>query len=348
MRIDGQWDMLSRIVDVEDKDGWLVASSEDGYLEYPKRDESHISLEICNQLWDSKQHRHLYHELVVVLKGCCLHEYKGVQVPLIPGDAFLVFPHESHGYHVDSPIELLNIWFYPEHLGGGVSEMLGYIRENTRIISQDNAVQDRWQMVTDISGRISVQPQIHQNRQCYLNQQGIAYLNAEEKNRVEELISQLLKEQEEQRTGYEYMKIACLSMILTLIWRNSEEQGRKKDYVADEKRNTVNHILGYMEEHLEEKLDIADLARKSCWSPSHFRAVFKSVTGLSPLEYLNRLRIIKSMEYLSGSSVSVAEAAERVGIFDHAYFSRLFKKIIGYSPRHFKSVTEPVFKSGFE
>jgi len=347
MRNDGQWDLMKRVEDVLDKDGWLVASS-NGYLEYPKRDESNIALGLCNQLWDSKPHRHLYHEMVVVLKGYCLHEYRGVQVPLIPGDAFLVFPHESHGYHVDSPIEILNIWFYPERLSAGVTEMLGYIRETTRILSQENAEQDRWHMVSDISGRRSGQPQTHQNRQSYLNQQGIVYLNAEEKNRVEELISLLFKEQEEQKTGYEYMKSACLSMILTLVWRISEEQGRMKEYIADEKRDTVNRILGYMEEHLEEKLDIGELAQKSCWSPSHFRAVFKSVTGLSPLEYLNRLRIIKSMEYLSGSSVSVAEAAERVGILDQAYFSRLFKKIIGYSPRYFKSVTDSVFESDIE
>jgi len=337
MRNDGQWELAKRIVDVKDKDGWLVRSS-DGYLDYPKRDESNIALGLCNQLWDSKLHRHLYHEMVLVLRGCCLHEYKGVQVPLIPGDAFLVFPHESHGYHVDSPIELLNIWFYPERLGAGFMELLGCIRENTRILSQENADQDRWHIVSDISG--SGQVQIHQNQQSYLNQQGIVYLNAEEKNQVEELISQLFKEQEEQKTGYEYMKTACLSMILALVWRTSEEQGRMNEYVADEKRNVINQILGYMEEHLEEKLDIETLARKSCWSSSYFRVIFKSVTGLSPLEYLNRLRIIRSMEYLSGSSVSVAEAAERVGILDQAYFSRLFKKVIGYSPRHFKNVTD--------
>lgn len=344
---DGQWELSKRIIDIMDRDGWMVGSA-DGYLEYPKRDESNIALEVCNQLWDSKPHRHLYHELVVVLRGCCLHEYKGVKVPLIPGDAFLIFPHEIHGYQVDSPVELLNVWFYPERLGSEFTELLGYIRENTRIPSRENTLQDRWNMVSDIGSAADGQRLVPQTRQSNLNQQGIAYLNAEEKNRVEELVSQLYKEQEEQRTGYEYMKSACLTMILALVWRTSEEQGRMKGYAADEKRNTVNQILGYMEEHLEEKLDIGELARKSCWSQSYFRAVFKSVTGLSPLEYLNRLRIIKSMEYLSGSSVSVAEAAERVGILDQAYFSRLFKKIIGYSPRYFKSVTDQLTKSDVE
>ena len=56
------------------------------------------------------------------------------------------------------------------------------------------------------------------------------------------------------------------------------------------------------------------------------------------MEYMNRMRIVKSLEYLEMEQLSVAEAAEKVGIYDANYFSRMFKKVMGYSPRYFKKI----------
>ncbi len=57
---------------------------------------------------------------------------------------------------------------------------------------------------------------------------------------------------------------------------------------------------------------------------------------MTPTNYLNRMRIIRSLEYLEREDMSIAEAASKVGIYDSNYYSRLFKKIMGYSPRYFK------------
>lgn len=56
------------------------------------------------------------------------------------------------------------------------------------------------------------------------------------------------------------------------------------------------------------------------------------------MEYLNRMRIVKSLEYLNVEGISIADAAAKVGIYDANYFSRMFKKVMGYSPRYFKNI----------
>ena len=93
-----------------------------------------------------------------------------------------------------------------------------------------------------------------------------------------------------------------------------------------------------MENHLDEKVDIEELAASVYWSSRHFRTVFKEVTGLTPVEYLNRVRIVKSLEYLEKNKSSIKEAAASVGIYDTNYYTRLFKKILGYPPKYFKSI----------
>ena len=70
----------------------------------------------------------------------------------------------------------------------------------------------------------------------------------------------------------------------------------------------------YMETHIAEELDFNQMADSAYWSVGYFRSVFKDVTGLTPTEYLNRLRILKSLEYMQKENLNVSEAASESGI----------------------------------
>ena len=71
---------------------------------------------------------------------------------------------------------------------------------------------------------------------------------------------------------------------------------------------------------------------------SHFRKLFKEVSGMPPVKYVNRVRILRSLELLQTTRKSIAEIAAAVGIHDQNYYARLFKKMIGCSPSYYKSV----------
>ena len=69
------------------------------------------------------------------------------------------------------------------------------------------------------------------------------------------------------------------------------------------------------------------------YSSSYFRKLFKEVTGLSPIMYFNRMRIEYAKTLLrQDSTLSIKEIAASSGFPDPYYFSRVFKKITGYSP----------------
>lgn len=72
-------------------------------------------------------------------------------------------------------------------------------------------------------------------------------------------------------------------------------------------------------------------------SPSYFSSIFKQETGQSFVEYLTRLRIDKACELLKCTNLRASEIGEQVGYNDPHYFSATFKKIMGQSPKDYKS-----------
>ena len=94
--------------------------------------------------------------------------------------------------------------------------------------------------------------------------------------------------------------------------------------------------LAYMTRHYAQPISIEALAQVACMSPSTLFATFKKQFGLSPLSYLNHYRLSLAAEKLSDSTLSVAEIALSVGMNDALYFSKLFKRAYGASPRAYR------------
>lgn len=81
-------------------------------------------------------------------------------------------------------------------------------------------------------------------------------------------------------------------------------------------------------------LSVDALARRAGLSPTHFRRVFRDVTGWTPRRYLVGLRVAHGAELLS-AGLSVQEAAARSGFSDPFHFSRTFKQVRGMAPARF-------------
>jgi two-component system response regulator YesN len=71
-------------------------------------------------------------------------------------------------------------------------------------------------------------------------------------------------------------------------------------------------------------------------SENYLGRIFQQELGLSPMEYLNRYRIKEAKALLSQTGASITEIAAQVGFDDPAYFSRAFRKQVGFSPRAYR------------
>lgn len=284
------------------------------------------------------EHTHAFQEFVLITKGACMHRFRGIEMPLISGDVFLVPAHQKHGYMMNSQIRFINCYFFPEQLG---EEWKQLMRETLPPGSATDSMEDirsQWENLLENMSCNDTDNAVSLTSDEKSHIQGIIHLTPQEALRVEALLLQILEEQDCTQFGAEYIKASLLQVILVTIKRAQNRQPPKLLKHNTRKRELVGSALSYMEEHFSEELDVAKLARDSALSESYFRMLFKDVTGLTPLEYVTRVRIIKSLEFLPGDGITIRQAAEQVGIYDPNYFTRVFKKVMGYPPSYFKKI----------
>ena len=99
---------------------------------------------------------------------------------------------------------------------------------------------------------------------------------------------------------------------------------------------TIEAATQYIAEHLAEPLTMADVADNFHISYPYFSRMFKSYTGFGFAEYLTHLRMQRAARLLTGAEKSVAEIAELCGFTDPNYFSAVFKKRMGVSPKKYR------------
>ncbi|PVC66090.1 AraC family transcriptional regulator [Priestia megaterium] len=94
--------------------------------------------------------------------------------------------------------------------------------------------------------------------------------------------------------------------------------------------------MEYMQDHYAESITLDELTRLSNLSSSHFINSFKQTLGVTPHQYLLKIRIERAKEKLQSSSLPLSEIAYELGFTDQSHFSKHFKKITGMSPLKWK------------
>jgi len=102
--------------------------------------------------------------------------------------------------------------------------------------------------------------------------------------------------------------------------------------------------LDYISRHYDKDLKLADVAKSAYLSTGYLSRIFKSETGYSFKEWLNRVRIDKAKELILHSDLKYYEIAERVGYKDYKYFSAYFSKLCGFSAKEYKMQNLPLAK----
>ena len=92
----------------------------------------------------------------------------------------------------------------------------------------------------------------------------------------------------------------------------------------------------YIQKHFREKLSIQSIAEVVHLSPSYLSHIFSQTFGYTITDYVTYIRLENAKSILSKSGTSISEAALDSGFEDISYFSRVFKKVEGISPREYK------------
>ena len=105
---------------------------------------------------------------------------------------------------------------------------------------------------------------------------------------------------------------------------------------ASERNNDIENSVRFMHDNLKKDLSLNEIAAKSALSVSRFSLLFKKHYQTSPIDYFIKLRMQRACQYLQTSPMKVREIAELLGYEDPYYFTRLFTRVIGMSPRQYR------------
>ena len=102
-----------------------------------------------------------------------------------------------------------------------------------------------------------------------------------------------------------------------------------------EQIEAVQRMQDYIERHIGESITLAELARAARFSPWYSARIFKELTGLSPADYIRRLRLAKSTLRLRDEKIRVIDAAAELGFESVDGYQRAFLREFGCNPKEY-------------
>lgn len=106
--------------------------------------------------------------------------------------------------------------------------------------------------------------------------------------------------------------------------------------IPNKRHSGIQEVIAFINENYRNEITIKALANIANMSESNFHAVFKKQMGISPIAYLNNYRLSIAADKLTNTFDTVSEISYSVGINDPLYFSKLFKKTYGMTPKEYR------------
>ena len=256
-------------------------------------------------------HSHDYIELTFLLDGECNYEINGQIFPVKKGDLLFINPKDTHTTIVTdktNPPVLFAIGFTDIHLSGL------NMPENTFKFADVKPVFTGGDDLT---------------------------------KRIYDIVNEILEEKANNLPGKYFYMHSCLIQLLLVIIRHffKPDITGNSLYLSDVneetlsvkgKKQIVENICFYMEEHYAEKISLEAIASNMYLSPIYISKLFKEEMGDSPINYLISIRLKKAASFLKDSNLTITEISSLTGYENTYYFSRLFKKKYGVSPKEFR------------
>ena len=251
--------------------------------------------------WHSTLHMHPFTEIFFITSGQGTFQIGDEVVSVKESDLILINPNCSHTERsVSSSNPLEYIVFAINNLAIGISPST---------LNEDNSKDS-------------------------LNTYKILNFN-KKKSEILYNLNTLIKELEEKNLNYELACKSILTLFLIQVMRNTSS-----DIFITENFEKVNiecmKIKNYIDSHYSENITLDFLSNLTYVNKFHLVHLFTKEMGISPINYLINRRIDESKNLLITTNYSIRDISSIVGFSNSSYFSQMFKKIAGISPKDFR------------
>ncbi len=266
-----------------------------------------LTIEKARQMDCVPVHGHDFIEIAFVADGSALHRHIGPDGHarlggLIQGDLFSVLPGESHGYERCGSMVLYNIFLRPEWIETyrNLERLPGWRR---------------------LLGRRSTVPE------------GCLHLSPAARSRATQCLDRAVYECRFAPPGCETLLIALfLEFLITAI--RPGEAGRGE---LGESSFGILDSISLMEGTPEKHFSLRQLAAVSNMSVPSYTKKFRQATGVSPMEYLFKVRLVQVRHFLAETDLSIGEVATRCGFCTPNYLIKLFRRELGITPAQYRN-----------
>ena len=259
---------------------------------------------------DLGPHMHTFIELVMVVGGSGTHLIQAECCPITVGDVFVIPPYTAHGYADTEDLTIYNILFK--------EQMFQRYQEELELIPGFHGLvylEPYYRSIRGFAGRLTLTP-----------------------DQIVQALSLVTRLEQELGSRHEGRKIMLETLFIELLLfycrRFSVDDGPATRVMP------VARAIGYMNRNYPDALTLETLADVASVSKRSLIRQFNNTTGLSPMRYLQKVRVAKARAMLEHGDRSITQVALDNGFNDPAYFSAVFSRHTGLSPRAYMHAAE--------
>ncbi|NDV93977.1 AraC family transcriptional regulator [Dysgonomonas sp. 521] len=168
----------------------------------------------------------------------------------------------------------------------------------------------------------------------FFNKQKVIF-NIGMNSKIVELYKQAIQYAIEQKSGFQQILAGIVTHLLGLAYSIDKNSVFENSELA----NQINKAKVIILENFKE-IKPKEVADNLNMSYSNFRKIFKEYTGFAPLQYIQELKVQKSKELLTNTTISIKEIAFLMGFENQEYFFTSFKKKTGITPLEYRKFTQ--------
>ena len=135
---------------------------------------------------------------------------------------------------------------------------------------------------------------------------------------------------------FELHAYAAAAELIYTLYSENHIRLPEKPVTTEQRRKTIITLIDWIEQNYTEHITLATLSEVAGTGEKYLCRFFKTYTGNTPIDYVNRLRVERACLKMAEERRNVTEAAFESGFNDMSYFSKIFKRYKGVTPREYR------------
>jgi AraC family L-rhamnose operon transcriptional activator RhaR/AraC family L-rhamnose operon regulatory protein RhaS len=250
-------------------------------------------------------HDHEFSEIAIVTRGEALHLGSRQKEKISVGDVLLLHPGSIHAFDYTKDFSLVNIIYDAQKIPIPILD--GYDLSLLELIL------------------------MHKPKDINTGVTPVTKLDDKTLQKVIKLVNELDSELKSCKAGCQFLSMALFMEIIICIARRAQIMT-----VQHDKLFLVGDAINYINEHYREKITLSDIAKKAKMSKRSLSRHFKNACGLSPISYVNHIRLNCAAELLMTTNRGIDEISMECGFKEINYFIRVFKDRFKQTPHRFR------------